>query len=153
MNSLKIITLAGVMAVTALVASTPKEADAYYRHYYTAWRYQPSYSYYYTTYYYKPITTYASYHYHYCIYYPTQPRYVYYYNPIRNVYWGRFDLEGKEGQQYSLLAPEDQKSDLNAIPESAFPAPGPMPNIPDSSDGVSITPPSNLPTTDTTAKK
>ncbi len=60
------------------------EANAGYRQYYSSWSYQPSTSYYYTTYYYKPQVSYSGYQYHYCIYYPSQPRYVYYYNPTRS---------------------------------------------------------------------
>ena len=117
------------------------------RQYYSSWSYQPQRSYYVRRYYYKPAVSYSSYHYHYCVYYPrrysSQPRYsryVYYYNPRRRVYWGRFDLEGKPGEQYSLLKKADQKENLDDIPEEAFPKPGKMPVIPDSEDMVPIEP-------------
>jgi hypothetical protein len=125
------------LAAFALVAiatlGTSLEAGRYYgRHYYGGWSYYPQRTYYYTSYYYKPTPTYNSYNYHYCIYYPSQPQYVYYYNPYRKVYWGRYDLKAKG---YSQLAEKDQKEDLKAIPETAFPKPGEMPGIPES-DGT-----------------
>jgi hypothetical protein len=92
-------------------------------------------------YYYKPYPTYASYHYHYGIYYPSQPRYVYYYNPYSRHYWGRFDTEGKEGEQYALLAEKGREEQRKDVPESAFPKPGAMPPIPEAKDGVAIEPP------------
>ena len=110
------------------------------RQYYSSWSYQPTRSYHYSRYYYRPAPTATTYRYHYVITYPSQPRYVYYYNPQRKVYWGRFDLEGKPGAQYSLLAKKDRKEKLEDIPESAFPAPAEMPPIPESKDGERIEP-------------
>jgi len=139
MSMLKKLTLVGCLAVAFFAtAGTPKEAEAGYRHYYSSWSYYPSSSYYYRTYYYRPVRTYSTYHYHYCIYYPRSPRYVYFYNPVRRVYWGRFDTQGKPGAQYSLLDVKDRKENLEEIPESAFPEPGAMPEIPDSNDGLQI---------------
>jgi hypothetical protein len=117
------------------------------RNYYGGWNYYPSRTYYYSNYYYKPQATYDGYKHHYCVYYPTKPRYVYYYNPVRRVYWGRYDLEEKG---YSMLAEKDRKEDLKAIPEDAFPKPGAMPPIPDSEDGEKMLPidPLTLPSSD-----
>jgi hypothetical protein len=81
--------------------------------------------------------TYPTYKHHYCIYYPTKPRFVYYYNPVRKVYWGRYDVKDKG---YSLLAEKDRKEKLDDIPEKAFPKPGKMPVIPESEDNVRIKP-------------
>lgn len=121
-------------------------ADAGYRQYYSSWTYYPSNSYYYTTYYYKPTPTYSSYNYHYCIHYPSQPRYVYYYNPHSHHYWGRLDLESKDPTKaYSILKPEDRKEKLADIPEAAFPAPAAMPKIPDATDDVQIEPVKDVP--------
>lgn len=105
-----------------------KDAEAGY---YSSWSYYPTYGYHYSSYYYKPFAAYTGYKYHYCVYYPSQPRYVYYYNPYTRAYWGRFDLQGKEGAQYSLLADKDRKGKLSEIPESAFPEPGQMPKVPE----------------------
>jgi hypothetical protein len=60
---------------------------------------------------------------------------VYYYNPYKRVYWGRYDLESKG---YSLLEEKDRKEKLADIEESAFPKPGPMPPDPESTDGSKI---------------
>ena len=132
MNVAKVFTLlAGLALVSAFGGTSTAEAG-----YYGGWNYYGSRSYYYTSYHYTP-----SYH-HYCVYYPSYPRYVYYYNPYTSSYWGRFDLQGKPGQQYSLLAEKDRKSSLAEIPESAFPAPGAMPAIPGIKNGKAIeTPP------------
>ncbi|MBX3438004.1 MAG: hypothetical protein KF861_10975 [Planctomycetaceae bacterium] len=140
-----------IAAVLAGTVFTAHQAHAAYRQYYSSWNYYPSRSYYYRTYYYKPYNNYTSYNYHYCVYYPSRPRYVYYYNPHRGYYWGRFDLEGKDGAQYSILKEEDRKSQLTDIPESAFPEPAAMPAIPDSEDGEKVAVPEGVPTQDTPA--
>ncbi|MEZ6124166.1 MAG: hypothetical protein R3C49_13460 [Planctomycetaceae bacterium] len=141
-----------VALAAATSVMTPATAEAGYRQYYSSWNYHPTRSYHYTRYYYKPTPTYSTYSYHYCISYPSQPRYVYYYNPHARQYWGRFDLEGKDGAQYSLLKPEDRKENLKDIPESAFPPPAQMPVIPEAtdatgtkSDGTRIEPIKELP--------
>jgi hypothetical protein len=56
-------------------------------------------------------------------------------------YWGRFDTQGKDGQQYSLLAEKDRKEQLKDIPDWAFPKPGATPQIPEAKDGVALEPP------------
>ncbi len=137
--------IATVLAGTMLTA---QQSQAGYRQYYSSWSYHPRHSYYYRTYYYKPHRHYTSYNYHYCIHYPSRPRYVYYYNPHRRHYWGRFDLEGKEGAQYSILKPEDRKEKLSDIPESAFPPPAAMPVIPESEDGETVQVPEGVPQQD-----
>ena len=132
--------LSAVVGVCALMAPA-QEAEAGYgyggRQYYTSWSYYPSRTYYYSTYYYKPTVSYPTYSYHYCVYYTSQPNYVYYYNPVKRVYWGRYDVE-KKG--YSMLKPEDRKEKLDDIPQSAFPEPSKMPPIPESEDDVAIEP-------------
>lgn len=146
MKALKCLSVAAVLGATLACASS---AHAYGRSYYYGWTYYPQNTYYYNAYYYKPQPTYSSYNYHYCIYYPSQPSYVYYYNPYSNQYWGRYDLEQKG---YSLLAEKDRKKSLKDIPESAFPKPGKMPEIPESNDGATIpvppAPPKDLPKPD-----
>ena len=130
--------LVSVLLGTSLFAiAVPVSHAAFHvlRQRYSSWSYYPSRTYYYRHYYYKPTVTYPTYKHHYCIYYPTRPSYVYYYNPGTQVYWGRYDL--KEGG-YSLLKEEDRKGDLDQIPESAFPKPGEMPMIPESNDGERI---------------
>lgn len=138
-----------ILFTLGMGAVATKEASASYlrgRHYYSGWSYQPRSSYYYSYYYYKPYSSYSGYKHHYCVYYPTRTRYVYYYNPVRRVYWGRYDLEEKG---YSLLAEKDRKEKLDDIPEDAFPEPSKMPEIPDSEDGERMLPidPDSLPVT------
>ncbi|QDS85879.1 hypothetical protein [Rosistilla ulvae] len=130
------------LAVAMLSQVAVDQAEAGYggRQYYSSWSYQPSRSYHYTRYYYRPVVSSPTYSYHYCISYPSQPRYVYYYNPSSQQYWGRYDLQGTEGANYSLLAKKDRKKNLEDIPESAFPPPAAMPAIPGSKDGVAIEP-------------
>lgn len=145
MKLTKIRVLVGLAVLFALASSAAQAGRYHYRQYYSGWYRQSSYGYYYSSYYYKPYYNYSGYSYHYAVYYPSQPRYVYYYNPYKKAYWGRFDTQGKPGQQYSLLAPADRKENLKDIPESAFPKPGKMPVIPDSEDGARIDPPKDLP--------
>ncbi len=86
-------TLHALIVLAAFAAAAP-EAGAHYRHrqyYDTSYTYSASYGYYYTHYYYQPAVTYTTYEYHYAIYYPAQPQYIYYYNPVSQVYWGRYE--------------------------------------------------------------
>src|SRR4051794_6320870 len=84
------------------LAGVPAARAAYgLRQYYdTTWAYSPSYTYYYVRYYYLPAVTYTTYEYHYCIYYPSQPSYIYYYNPTTQVYWGRYEIGSKGDKRY-----------------------------------------------------
>jgi len=137
-----------VAAAGAMLATTPLCRAATFRQYYGArWIYHPARAYYYTTYYYLPSPQATTYSYHYCIYYPAQPRYIYYYNPVTQAYWGRFEVGSTGEAQYSLLEPQDRKQDLKQIPEQAFPKPGRMPMIPGTSDEVRMDSPpdANLP--------
>ena len=127
--------VATVGTCSSLTAPQSAEAQITYRQYYAAWCYYPQRKYYYRRYYYKPTVNFRGYKHHYTIYYPTRPNYVYYYNPHRKVFWGRYDLE-QEG--YSMLAKDDQDGELKNIDESSFPPPGKMPDIPDSKDGIKI---------------
>lgn len=144
---LRSLVLCSVLQCVSASCVATAAAPARSRQYYSTWTFQPRQRYYARRFYYKPTTTYSGYSYHYAIYYPKRyssrprySRYVYYYNPVRRVYWGRFDLEGEPGRQYSLLQPADRKSNLDEIPESAFPPPGEMPVLPDSQDNVRIRP-------------
>jgi hypothetical protein len=127
-----------VASATPLVAWANVGVRQYYD---TTYSYSPTYSYYYVRYYYKPTVTYTTYDYHYCIYYPSYPNYVYYYNPSTQVYWGRYELGSKGKACYSILAEKDRKKELKDIPESAFPAPAAMPQIPGADDKVAMDPP------------
>ena len=138
------IAMFAIVALGSLFPISGGEAEAgyYRRQYYTRWTYRPRTRYYYTRYYYRPYVRTRSYSYHYVIYYPSRPRYRYYYNPVRRVYWGRFEVDAKgKPVGYSMLKPADQKSSLDEIPEKAFPKPGKMPPIPDSKDGEQMSAP------------
>jgi len=131
------------LSQVAVLACTVPAATAYgQRQYYdTTWAYSQNNSYYYTSYYFQPAIAQTTYSYHYCIYYPSQPQYIYYYNPSSQVYWGRYEIGSKGDKRYSMLAEKDRKKDLKDIPESAFPKPAKMPTIPGAKDDVSIEPP------------
>lgn len=133
------------LAVAVLVAALASLGAAAPRQYYSDWMYHPGKQYHYRSYYYKPNANFAGYNYHYAIHYPSEPRYVYYFNPYKRTYWGRYDTQGRPGQEYSLLAEKDCREVLKDIPAAAFPAPGKMPAIPESSDGAPIEPPRDLP--------
>jgi len=136
MRALKCLMLAcGVAGALLVGVGATAKATSYGRQYYGSWSYYPSRSYYYTTYYYKPYVSYANYDYHYCIHYPSYPRYVYYYNPYKRVYWGRYDTEAKG---YSLLAEKDRKGTLKEIPDEAFPKAAKMPDVPESEDKIAM---------------
>lgn len=143
MKSLRSMVLTGILLVSAAGAS---RAGGYgVRQYYTGWS-PTTYGYYYRTYYYKPYPTYTSYSYHYVIYYPSQPSYYYYYNPYRRVYWGRSPVKHDGKAVYSLLSEEHRKGTLNEIKEEDFPKPGPMPKVPEATDGATMqVPPSDPP--------
>ncbi len=141
------------LVMVSAVSAFANVSEAGHRQYYSSWSYYPSTTYYYSTYYYQPQQNSSGYNYHYCISYPAQPRYVYYYNPHSRVYWGRLDLEGKDGNVYSILKEEDRKEKLSDIPETAFPKPAAMPVIPDSTDGVTIEPIKTAPSLDLPAKE
>jgi hypothetical protein len=134
---------AAVVLGATMFSAAPAQAQ-YGRQYYTTWSYYPTYGYYYTYYRYQPTYTTTTYSYHYCTYYPSRPRYVYYYNPVRRVYWGRYDLEE---QGYSLLEEKDRKENLDDIPETAFPKPGKMPNVPEATDALAMDKPPAVPST------
>jgi hypothetical protein len=127
---------------TVLACVAAGHAAGGLRQYYdTSWSYSQSHNYYYVNYYYQTTVSQTTYDYHYCVYYPTQPSYVYYYNPTTQVYWGRYKIGSSGSERYSMLAQKDRKKDLKDIPEAAFPAPAAMPNIPGASDGVAMEPP------------
>src|SRR4051794_31058398 len=87
--------LIGLLVVAACFAGAQQDCFGAGRHYYSSWNYYPQRTYYYVNYYYKPTVASTDYSYHYCIYYPSAPRYVYYYNPYTRHYWGRYDIQEK----------------------------------------------------------
>jgi hypothetical protein len=141
MKAMKILTLAGAVALAAALSVSPANAGAYARQYYGGWQHGNQ-GYWYCNHYYKPYADYPTYLYNYCIYYPATPKFVYYYNPYKGTYWGRFDRLTKS---YSLLAEKDRAGRLKDVPEKAFPAEGPLPAVPDTKDKVQLAEPPDLP--------
>jgi hypothetical protein len=149
MTTLRSIGLACGLALLASAALAPSASAQYYgRQYYGGWGYNYDYGYYYCQYNYQPYSGYDGYQHHYAIYYPSQPRYVYYYNPYRHYYWGRLDLDAKGDEKYSKLEEKDRKESLKDIDPSAFPKPARMPAIPESKDDVAMKPVTLNPATD-----
>lgn len=140
MKALRIGAIVLGVVLAAGLAQAPA-ASRLRQYYETTWTYSQNYGYYYVNYYYLPATTYTTYEYHYCIYQPSQPSYIYYYNPASQVYWGRYKIGSKGDERYSILAQKDRKKDLKDIPEEAFPKPAKMPAIPGAKDDVAIEPP------------
>lgn len=123
-----------VGAVT--VGSERADAGRFGRQYYSSWSYHRTQQYHYCRYYYKPTVRTQTYHYHYVIHIPSRPRYRYYYNPVRRVYWGRYEVDCKGNPVgYSMLKPEDRKGKLSEIDESKFPPAAEMPTIPEAEEG------------------
>jgi hypothetical protein len=145
---LKALVAAVLFALPLALTSSDARAGGYGRQYYSSWHYHPTYHYSYRYYYYKPYDDYYGYKHHYVFYYPSYPNYYYYYNPYKKYYWGRCPSHLDGEAHYSLLPEDARKPDLESIPESAFPKPGPMPPIPESKMGDSATvdlPPDDLP--------
>jgi hypothetical protein len=144
--NMKVLGVACLMAFA--LASSPRPAADYYsaRQYYATWHKPAQKSYYYRTYFYKPAPTYAGYKHHYVIYFPSRPKYYYFYNPYKKVYWGRCPADHGGKPLYSLLAERDRKGNVEEIPESAFPQPAALPPLPESTDGATLDlPPDDLP--------
>jgi len=149
MNRAKATMLVCMLAFGGLATTAVAFADQYSsRQYYSNWNHYQQRGYHYRTYYYKPTPNYVGYRHHYVVYNPSRPRHYYFYNPYKRQYWGRCDVNTNGKGQYSLLAEADRRGNLEDIPEQAFPAPGPMPRIPDSEAGENAgmdLPPDDLP--------
>ena len=132
MSRIQAAVVAGLAAAGVLGAAGEAAAGSYGRYTYSASR-----GYGYRTYSYYSVT-HRAYHHHVAVYRPTQPRYVYYYNSQTRVYWGRYDLDTG---RYQLLPAEHKRGTLADIPESAFPAGGPLPAEGPGSDEPLLPPP------------
>jgi hypothetical protein len=140
MRSLRFLVLAGAVALMAALGVTFFRAG-HGRQYYDKWQ-QSAKGYAFSVYHYRPEAGDATYRTNYAIYYPSTPQYVYYFNPAKGTYWGRYDLKTKG---YSLLAEKDRAGLLKDIPESAFPAEGALPGVPDAKDKLTLAEPPDLP--------
>src|SRR5262249_12025200 len=75
----------------------------------------------YSVYHFRPDAQQEKYDWHQAIVYAKQPRYVYFYNPAAEKFWGRFDrLTGG----CSVLPDRDQADRVSAIAPVAFRKPG-----------------------------
>jgi hypothetical protein len=139
--------VAGLLALALVVSfGVTVQADNSPRQYYGGWAKNTKANYHYRTYYYKPAPNYVGYKHHYVIYFPNKPDHYYFYNPYKKVYWGRCPVKTEGKAAYSHLADADQKATLDEIPEKAFPAPGPMPRVPEATDDATLElPPDDLP--------
>ncbi len=137
----------GVLLFSATMIVGPMSVDAGGpRQYYGGWSRHATAGYYHRSLYYKPSPSYGGYKHHYCIYHPRRPNYYYFYNPYQRTYWGRCPVNYGDQPTYSMLAPEDRKPTLSEIPESAFPEPGPLPAVPETTDNERLElPPDDLP--------
>jgi hypothetical protein len=150
MSRVKRAALIGLFASSALlgvVAVAKAQSETYSsRQYYGGWQKHPSGGYHYRPYYYKPSPSYVGYKHHYVVLHPKRPKHLYYYNPVTKKYWGRCPVSAEGKAAYSMLAEKDRGEDLAKIPEASFPPPGPLPPVPDSSDGAVLDlPPNDLP--------
>ena len=150
MTLLKNLTLSCLLFTGFAIATPSARAggDDAPRQYYGEWQKSSTASYYYRPYYYKPSQSYFGYKHHYVIYYPSRPTHYYFYNPYKNQFWGRCPCDHCGEPQYSQLAEQDRKEDIQQIPEKAFPKPTTPPVIPESKDNKKIDlPPDNTPET------
>lgn len=146
MKAIKLLTLAGAVALVAALGASSAKAGFAGRSYYGGWQ-RSGRGYFFSSYFYKPYVGYPSYCYNYAIYFPAAPNFVYYFNPYKGTYWGRFNVNTKG---YSLLAEKDRKGALSDIPEKAFPKEGPLPLVPDAKDPLTLDQPPQLPAADKT---
>jgi len=138
MNSVLRRCLLWSLLIGAAVATCGPTAQAfgryYYRQYYTSWAYHPAGGYHYRCYCYQPTVNYVGYRYHYVIYQPSQPQYLYYYNPYTQVFWGRSSIDPEKNPGYSMLPVSQRRGRIEDIPEAAFGELTKVPSIPESSD-------------------
>jgi len=106
------------------------------RQYYSAWTKHSTKNYYYRNYNFKKAAGDEKYTYHYAIYFPSRGRKLFMYNPQSRKYWGAWD-----GEKYSLLPAEKQKSSIDEIAAEDFPSFASAPPIPGSTDKVAMIPP------------
>jgi hypothetical protein len=140
MKLVKVLVLAGAVALVAALGAVLVRSG-YGRQYYGGWQHSAK-GYYFSTHHYRPDALALTFRTNYAIFYPETPRYIYYYNPAKGTYWGRFDVQTKG---YSLLAEKDRAGRLKDIPENAFPPEGPLPAVPDAKDKLTLAEPPDLP--------
>lgn len=142
MNTMRLaLPMALLAGIVVWLSASTAEADTPYgtpRQYYSDYTYVPSHGYGFRTYYYKPTDSYAGYKHHYVIYPKNDPHHAYYYNPEKQVYWGRCPSQCHGQPLYSLLRPSQRKGSLSQIAPGQFPKPGPLPTIPGAQDNTTL---------------
>jgi hypothetical protein len=142
--------VSGIALITSLLESGNVGAvdNFSHRQFFGDWHRHPQ-GFNYRPYYYKPTPQFVGYKHHYVIHYQNHPQYNYFYNPYSQQFWGRCPAATDGKPSYSLLAKKDRSGDINKIPENAFPQAGPMPPIPESTDGATLDlPPDDLPSSE-----
>lgn len=134
------------LSLVALLSASRAWADhGSSRQFYGGWQKHSS-GFAHRPYYFKPSPTYSGFKHHHVILHPKHPNHLYFYNPQKKQFWGRCPVNAGGKEAYSLLAEKDRSGDLAKIPEKAFPKPGEMPPIPESTDGEKLDlPPDDLP--------
>ncbi len=140
--SIAVVAVALFMVAPSLQAQSGHGPRQYYGH----WSKHPSRNFHYRNLYYKPTPTFRGYKHHYVVFTPKDPKHLYFYNPYKKQYWGRCPVDYGDKPVYSLLKPEHRKPTIKEVPEDAFPPPGDLPPLPDSTDGAVLElPPDDLP--------
>jgi hypothetical protein len=114
----------------------PQYAAPYRSCSYTPWSYDRVHGYYFCT-----CSVRSSKYY--CIYNTCYANCVYYYNPDKNCYWGRYDALDKS---FSTLGPADQHATIAELPQDRFSAPTVGLAIPGVQTNEQISAPPALPT-------
>jgi hypothetical protein len=146
---------------TLVLASFASSGGGAPRQKYSGWTYNPDKNYYYRKYEYKVKPTDQEYKYDYCVYYKNDAKinnkWVYFYNPQTQKYWGRYPTVNndkykqyaeKQQDAWSELPMEYRQRDLYKIDTKYFPDPMPnyCPYVPGSEDKVQmLAPPPDLP--------
>lgn len=124
-----------------LAEPPPQEAP---RQYYSDWQENKPEKYVYKFYYYKPRASDAEYRKQFVCYFPTRPDYLYFYDPGAKHFWGRLLRNPlDEARRFSTIPAGDRRAKVGEIPEPAYTDLGPMPSIPGSSDGATISAPTD----------
>ncbi len=131
------------LATFVLSCAAASQAGQFGRQLYSKWQYAPQQQYYYCTYYYEPVANSGVYRSHYCIYYPQQhPKECFYYDRYNKKYWGCYNYTANPNACFCSYG-NGGCSTLK--PAGGPPRPGPVPAIPEATDGVAISLPPDLP--------
>jgi hypothetical protein len=108
---------------------------------YSNWTYDNSHGYYYCTCNFRGQD--GGFNKYYCIYNSSYGNCVYYYNPQKQMYWGRYDVASKG---FSTLGDADQHGTIAELPQDRFSAPVAQLAIPGGANNQQMIAPPGLPT-------